>query len=110
MQEELETDVDVVRLLWFVESFFDYDALRYHEIALYFLIRFPDDSLPRTSAAFDRSDAGVRLRFEWHPVQAELLTQLPVLPAFLPSALTDLPRSVVHIVQRDPAPSAAASE
>ena len=56
MQEELETDVDVVRLLWLVENFFEYDGRRYHEIALYFLIRFPDNSLPRTSAAFDRND------------------------------------------------------
>ena len=106
MQEELETDVDVVRLLWLVENFFEYDGRRYHEIALYFLIRFPDNSLPRTSAAFDRNDAGVRLKFQWHPVQAELLMQLPLLPAFLPPALTGLPSSVVHIVQRDTLPSA----
>lgn len=101
MREELETDVDVVRLLWFVENFFGYEGLSYHEIALYFLIRFPENSLPRTSAAFDRTDAGVLLRFKWHPVQADLLVQLPLLPAFLPQALTDLPTSVVHIVQRD---------
>ena len=110
MQEELETDVDVVRLLWFVENFFDYDGRQYHEIALYFLIRFPDNSLPRTSTTFDRTDAGVLLRFKWHPVQTELLMRLPLLPAFLPAALIDLPRSVIHIVQRDTAPSAIALE
>ena len=110
MQEELETDVDVVRLLWFVENFFEYDGRCYHEIALYFLIRFPDNSLPRTSAAFDRNDDGVLLRFQWYPLQAELLMQLPLLPAFLPAALTDLPNSVVHIVQRDTVPSATTLE
>jgi ADP-ribose pyrophosphatase YjhB (NUDIX family) len=45
MLEELATDVQVVRLLWFVENFFDY-GLSYHEIALYFLIRFPPASSP----------------------------------------------------------------
>jgi ADP-ribose pyrophosphatase YjhB (NUDIX family) len=106
MQEELQTDVDVVRLLWFVENFFEYDGCSYHEIALYFLIRFPDNSLPATSAAFDRTDGGVLLRFQWHPVEAALLTQLPLVPAFLPAALTDLPSAVVHIVQRATVPTA----
>jgi len=41
MREELSIDVEVLRLLWFVENFFDYDGLSYHEVGLYFLIRFP---------------------------------------------------------------------
>ena len=41
MREGLAIDVDVVRLLWFVENFFDYEGLHYHEIALYFLLRLP---------------------------------------------------------------------
>jgi ADP-ribose pyrophosphatase YjhB (NUDIX family) len=36
MLEELATDVHVVRLLWLVENFFDYEGLSYHELALYF--------------------------------------------------------------------------
>jgi ADP-ribose pyrophosphatase YjhB (NUDIX family) len=106
MQEELETDVDVVRLLWFVENFFAYDGRQYHEIALYFLIRLPENSPLRASAAFDRTDAGVLLNFKWHPLQADLLTKLPLLPAFLPAAVTELPLSVVHVIQRE-APAAA---
>jgi ADP-ribose pyrophosphatase YjhB (NUDIX family) len=104
MREELETDVHVLRLLWLVENFFDYEGLSCHEIALYFLMEFPEHSLPLASTAFDRTDAGVLLRFEWHPVQATALVQLPLLPGFLSQALTELPASVVHIVQRDSAP------
>ena len=110
MREELETDVEVVRLLWLVENFFEYDGRDCHEIALYFLIRFPENSLPRTCAAFDRIDAGVALRFTWHPVQTDLLMQLPLFPVFLPQALTELPISVVHIVEREAAPSATTLE
>jgi ADP-ribose pyrophosphatase YjhB (NUDIX family) len=106
MREELDTDVDVVRLLWFVENFFEHERLRYHEIALYFLIQFPEHSVPRTSAAFDRIDNGTLFKFRWHPLQADLLTQLPVYPEFLSQALTHLPSSVVHIVERETAPSA----
>src|SRR5688572_14597961 len=56
MREELATDVDVVRLLWFVENFFDYEGLHYHEIALYFLLRFPPGSAPLEVEAFDGAD------------------------------------------------------
>jgi ADP-ribose pyrophosphatase YjhB (NUDIX family) len=100
MREELETDVEVDRLLWFVENFFAHDGLRYHEIALYFLIRFPEKSPPRTSAAFDRVDNGTRFTFRWHPVDSDVLMRLPLFPVFLAQALTALPPSVVHIVER----------
>ena len=60
--------------------------------------------------AFDRTDAGVPFRFKWHPVQPESLTRLPLLPGFLPKGLTELPTSVVHIVQRDIVASAITPE
>src|SRR4051794_23288156 len=41
MIEELDAEVEIVRLLWFVENFFTYADLNYHEIALYFLMRIP---------------------------------------------------------------------
>jgi 8-oxo-dGTP pyrophosphatase MutT (NUDIX family) len=44
MLEELNTKVEVVRLLWLVENLFEYADKEYHEIGLYFLMRFPDDS------------------------------------------------------------------
>jgi ADP-ribose pyrophosphatase YjhB (NUDIX family) len=101
MREELDADLEVIRLLWFVENFFEHDGLRYHEIALYFLIRFPDDSLPRAAAAFDRVDHGTRFTFRWHPVESDALTRLPLYPVFLARALPALPPSVVHIVERE---------
>ena len=101
MQEELETSIEVVRLLWLVENFFEYDGVSYHEIALYFLIRFPTTSKPLTLRTFDGDEAGMRLRFQWFPLDEAALAGLPLLPAFLPSGLTNLPASVVHLVHRD---------
>jgi ADP-ribose pyrophosphatase YjhB (NUDIX family) len=101
MREELATDIEVIRLLWLVESFFEYDRWNYHELALYFLIQFPPESRPLSLNAFDSVDGGVPLRFHWFPIQREDLERLPLLPAFLPQGLTDLPRSIVHIVERD---------
>jgi len=101
MREELETDVHVDRLLWIVENFFDYDGLSYHELALYFLIRFPEDVAFTRTEAFDRIEGRVTFRFRWFPVQRDALDAIPLYPAFLPRGLTNLPQSAVHIVERE---------
>ena len=104
MAEELAADIHVDRLLWVVENFFEYDGLSYHELALYFLVRLRPGSAPLDSEAFDGVESGMPLRFRWFPLRREALVALPLLPAFLPAGLTDLPRSVVHLVQRDTRP------
>jgi len=101
MREELSTDVEVLRLVWFVENFFNYDGLSYHEIALYFLIRFPLGSRPIALSEFKATDGNTRLEFRWFPLQEETLANLPLLPSFLPSSLRHLPASVIHLVHRD---------
>lgn len=107
MREELSTDIDVLRLLWFVENFFDYDGLSYHEIALYFLIRFSLDSRPLAQSAFQARDGDTRLQFQWFPLQEDVLANLPLLPSFLASGLRQLPTTVTHIVHRDALPPAS---
>ena len=109
MLEELRTDVHVDRLLWVVENFFEYEGWSYHELALYFLVRFRPGSAPLCSEAFDGAEADLPLRFKWFPVRREALVALPLLPAFLPQALTELPRSAVHVVHRDAVPPPANS-
>lgn len=104
IQEELSTDVEVIRLLWLVENFFDYDNLSYHELALYFLVRFPIDSAPLTQNAFEATDGATRLQFKWFPIHEQTLFSLPLLPSFLASGLTQVPASVTHIVHRDTMP------
>ena len=101
MLEELETQVHVERLLWVVENFFEYDGLSYHELALYFLIRFPPGTAHLHTDAFDRIDAGVTFRFRWFPVRRQELETLTLFPTFLARGLTDLPQSAVHIVERE---------
>lgn len=105
MREELGISVDVVRLLWLVENFFEYGGLDYHELALYFLIRLPPGSAPLTAEAFDAVDAAVPLKFKWFPIEPGRLASLPLFPAFLAEGLASLPASVVHIVERDAVPS-----
>ena len=44
MKEELNEDVEIIRLLWLVKNFFVYNHKNYHEICFYYLIQFPKRS------------------------------------------------------------------
>lgn len=101
MREELATDVEVLRPLWVVENFFDYAGLSYHELGLYFLIRFPAGSPVLTECPLESWDGGTRLEFRWHPLETAFLSKLPLLPSFLASSLSTIPGSVTHVVHRD---------
>jgi ADP-ribose pyrophosphatase YjhB (NUDIX family) len=99
MKEEIGAEVEVVRLLWFVENFFEYAEKRYHEIALYFLIRFPPACQdPPRSGSFQGAEGEMKLTFRWFPLDPVVLARLPLYPSFLQTALQQLPDSVRHIV------------
>lgn len=102
MREEIGAEVEVVRLLWFVENFFRYAGKQYHEIALYFLMQFPPAGKYLVQPGpFQGEEEGMKLTFRWFPRQMEVLSNLPLLPSFLPTALQELPESVQHVVHRD---------
>lgn len=99
MREEIGVEVEVVRLLWFVENFFSYAGQHYHEIALYFLMRLPLTCQYITQPGpFLGEEGTMKLTFQWFPQQPEILSSLPLLPSFLPTALQDLPESLQHII------------
>jgi ADP-ribose pyrophosphatase YjhB (NUDIX family) len=102
MQEELEIQIEVTRLLWVVENFFDYDDKSYHELSFYFLMRLPDTSKYLTQAGpYPCAEAGSNLIFQWFPNQADVLSNLPVYPSFLQAELQQLPESTLHRIHRD---------
>lgn len=100
MVEELHIEVDVVRLLWLVENFFQYRGLDYHELGLYFLMRVPAGWPLRTAQGpFLGDEHGVRLFFQWFPLEA--LPAMRVYPSFLARGLQDLPACPQHVVHTD---------
>lgn len=102
MREELGAEVEITRLLWFVENFFTYNARRYHEISLYFLMQFPPDSLYLIQAdPFYGLEETPQLIFQWFPCQTEVLAALPLQPTFLQTALLALPETITHVIQHD---------
>ena len=102
MREELAADIEIIRLLWIVENFFDYDQRRYHELAFYFLMRLPDDSpYLDQSKPHAGQEAEPELIFQWFPNEADVLARLPLLPSFLQTALQALPDVTQHLVHYD---------
>jgi ADP-ribose pyrophosphatase YjhB (NUDIX family) len=103
MREELNTEIEVVRLLWFVENFFTYSGRDYHELSTCFLMKLPEASeyLSHPGPYQGKEEDGTKLIFQWFPRQPEVLSRLPLLPGFLQTGLQELPGSVRHVVQWD---------
>lgn len=102
MREELDVDVEVVRLLWLVENFFVYDGKNYHELSPYFLMRLPESSPYLTEAGpYKCAEPGSNLVFQWFSTKAEVLVGLPLLPSFLQTEFRQLPETIQHVIHRD---------
>lgn len=102
LKEELNANIEIFRLLWLVENFFEYSCQQYHEIAFYYLMQFPGDSPYLTkNKSFFGIEEDNKLEFRWFVNDFEVLKDLPLLPSFLQKSLSNLPSSVEHIIESD---------
>ena len=102
MREELEEEVTVERLVWFVENFFEHQGMKWHEVGLYFLVSLPKDS-PLLAGDGPHwgvePEIGIRFPLEWYDVGK--LDDVRLVPSFLKTALRALPERVEYVVHRD---------
>lgn len=99
MFEELGLECDVVRQLWYVENFFEYNSLRFHELANYFLVSFTKQPKIESEMDFKGVETSVNLLFRWVPLAK--LKGYNLKPDFLIDKLTDLPSSLECIQIRE---------
>ena len=100
MQEELQVDVSVGRLLWVVENFFEFGGRDFHELGMYFFMTFPDDApVSDTTKTFALQEGTHTFVLLWHSLDD--LGTVPIYPSFLQTALLSLPESTEHIVHFD---------
>ena len=100
MKEEITTHVEVLRLLWVVENFFEYVGERMHEISLYYQMLLSEESPYRdVQMDFTGQEGDVTLLFSWF--QIEEIERVRLLPTFLRNALGALPDSPVHVIHVD---------
>ena len=102
MLEEMGLAVDVGRLAWVIENFYEEKARTWHVLGLYFLMSFPPDSpvWARGDTFSGKEDFPqgfqLTLTFQWIPVDA--LDPLAFQPAILKAGLRHVPESVRHII------------
>ena len=100
--EEVHATAGAARLLFTVENFFEREAQRFHELAIYYLVELPPDvPFRRGGVAFETFDEGYRLRFEWVPLAGAGLRQRNLLPPWMIDRLADLPATTQHLVLRE---------
>ena len=103
MLEELDADVEIGRLVWVVENFFTFNSRLFHELNLFFLMVFPENSPVLETAEITGTDGDgeemVSVINKWH--QLEDLENIPLYPSFLKTGLKSIPDSTKHLVHRD---------
>lgn len=100
MLEELGVAVEIDRLLWWVENFFDYNGKNYHELALYYLMKLPPETaFTGETGPFVGIEEGTDLTFQWFGLDE--LDGLVIYPSFLKQGLRALPDSPQHVIHYD---------
>lgn len=98
MQEELQEDVHVGRLLWVVENFFGgIEGKNYHELGLYYAMDFAVESpVYQVKEPLLYLDGQTHVTFRWFSL-AEL-GKITLYPPFLVQGLWQMPEQTVHIL------------
>jgi 8-oxo-dGTP pyrophosphatase MutT (NUDIX family) len=100
MREELGVEIQIKRLLWFVEHFFASveDGKIHHEFGLFFLITFLDAShVYQLETIIPSVEAGRTIIFQWFKLDD--LAHVRLYPSFLSKALLTLPLAPEHLVE-----------
>ena len=114
MREDLTVEVEVGRLLWVTEEFFEFVDIEWHGIAFYYLVRLPGDCPIYDTDVWSGVEEFVEdlfvpehlraevnrldLIFQWH--DREQLHDLNLYPRFLQDGLRSLPLTTQHLIRR----------
>jgi 8-oxo-dGTP pyrophosphatase MutT (NUDIX family) len=105
MQEELQVEAKVDRLLWSVENFFHFERRRWHEIGYYYLMTLPETFPFRSGELIHEiEDGGSMIEFKWVPATQQGLAELPLQPDFIPARIAALPASPEHLIHIEDVP------
>jgi len=102
MQEEFGRAVEVGDLVFVMESFYPSRAQLFHEVSLYYRIAVGDDFPYHDSEICHRCFEGTaEMEYRWVPATEAALDDVRFHPRALRGRLGQLPRTMVHIVDRD---------
>lgn len=100
MMEELGIHVEVQRLAFVNEDFFDYDGQKFHEIGFYYVIALPEAHKLYSEIEFKGLEDNGKLTFRWFSLDE--LEHMEVYPVFLKKELHNLHdvKSIQHFIQK----------
>ncbi|NVM34997.1 MAG: NUDIX hydrolase [Candidatus Lokiarchaeota archaeon] len=112
MKEEIGVEIKIIRPLYFVENFFNYMEKDYHELSIFYLIKFPPDSKlifendtfhgKEHELGFENDDfygEELDLIFKW--VDIGEIETLRLYPLFLRKSLKNIKAFPEHIINHD---------
>lgn len=106
MMEELGVTVTAGRMLWIVETFFQYEERDNHEIGFYYLMNIPEAFPFHPQDVVHRvKDGNSELEFRWVRATAAALKALDIPPYFIADEIEKLPLSPVHVIWNDGDPA-----
>lgn len=88
LQEELEADVCITRMLWSEECFWQWGERRMHTLSFYYLAHPADENTLKDDGAFHPQRDNETIQVGWVPVTE--LENLTVYPEFLKERINDL--------------------
>jgi 8-oxo-dGTP pyrophosphatase MutT (NUDIX family) len=98
VREELDTDIQIERLLWISEEFFMNGDKTQHQFGFYYLAALPAHSvyyeLEQIFTAVE--DDGTAILFRWFKL--DQLHTITLYPTFLTTGVRNLPESTQHII------------
>lgn len=100
MMEELGIHVEVQRLAFVNEDFFDYNGLMFHEIGFYYIIALPEAHKLYSEIEVKGLEDNGKLTFRWFSLDE--LEHMEVYPVFLKKKLHNLRdvKSIQHFIQK----------
>lgn len=96
MEEELGIQVEIERLLWVCQSFFNLGDNKYHEICFYYLINCGNKESITKEDVFLVSENDKTFEFKWVPINE--IEKEPFYPTFVKNRLGDLPTTIESII------------
>lgn len=93
IREELGVTLEIIRPLWLNQAFFteDVDAIRYHELCIYFLMDSSNTDLLKRGSRFTLTEGEHTHTFEW--LEFDRLKDEYFYPNFLKNQIFDLPKT-----------------
>lgn len=100
IEEELGLMTKAGPLQFYVENFFTFKSIHYHEISTYFLMDIENPPEFRPEFDFKGREDDVDMLYRWAPLSR--LNTYNIKPAFLIERLNNLPQHTEYVVVKEP--------